>query len=389
MRDNQMAALEELIKDEVRLNGRITFARFVELALYHPEHGYYASGRAKIGRSGDFYTSPQATGAFGALLSEYFIKLKKAIGDDACAFVEMGAGEGLMARDFLTALGRFHPDDFESCRYVIVERSKGMAARQRESLGGLAVRVAWHGSVEELPDGETAVFFSNELVDAFPFHRVVQEGGSLKEIYVTLEGGRLVLAPGEQSTPEIARHLDRLKVRLPEGMTTEVRIDARQWIKAVGRKLGRGFVITIDYGYPAWDYYSARRMDGTFLCYYRHRANAEPLERIGEQDITAHVDFTALAIAGAEAGLTPVLFTDQSSFLLDAVGALEKSLVASGAPQQEMEKAALGVKTIIHPDWMGGAFKVLVQRKGAVDEGVFGRTKNRLEYHFSGETGQV
>jgi SAM-dependent MidA family methyltransferase len=381
-----LTAFEKLIIDEVRKCGRITFARFVELALYHPGHGYYASGRARIGRSGDFYTSPQATGAFGALLSEYFIKLKNATGDDACVFVEMGAGEGLFARDFLSALRVRHRGDFESARYLIVERSEGMATRQRAALGGLAEKVTWHESVEDLPEGVTGVFFSNELVDAFPFHRVLQEGGVLKEIYVTLEGDRLSLSPGPASTPQIQQYFDRIGVSLPDGMTTEVRIDALHWINAVGRKLGRGFVITIDYGYPAWDYYSARRMDGTFLCYYRHRTNTEPLERVGEQDITAHVEFSGLAMEGADAGLTPVLFTDQSSFLLDAVGWLEESLIASGAGREELEKVALGVKTLVHPDWMGGAFKVLVQRKGAVEEGVFKRTRNRMDTLFETDT---
>lgn len=373
-----MTPIEGLIADEIRLHRVITFARFMELALYHPEHGYYASGRARIGRSGDFYTSPQATGAFGTLLSETFIRLKNAVQGSACAFVEMGAGEGLFARDFLDALRTRHPGEFDSVRYMIVERAGGMAARQAEALGELAGKVAWYGHVEDLPDGINGVFFSNELVDAFPFHMVRADGGTLKELYVTLTDGQLALVPGPLSNDEIARYFTRLGLSLPDGMTTEVRIDALQWIKAVGRKLGRGFVITIDYGYPAWDYYGGHRNGGTCLCYYKHTANNSPLTRVGEQDITAHVDFTTLAMAGQDAGLTPVLFTDQTSFLLEAVGWIEESLKASEASQDEVEKVARGIKTVIHPDWMGGAFKVLVQTKGAVDKDVFKRTRNQL-----------
>lgn len=381
--------LEDIIRDEIQSGGAITFARFMELALYHPEHGYYGGG-AGIGKAGDFYTSPHVSPVFGKLIAEIYLKLKAALSVEHCAFVEMGAGEGYFAKDFLEGLHRYHEREYQRCEYIIVERSPGMAARQQETLGRLRDKVQWYGRVEDLPCPVTGIFFSNELVDSFPVHRVRRDRDSIKEIYVNHGGKGFMETLGPLSSPLIARHFNRIGLNLPEGITTEVNLRAGEWARSVSEGLVRGFVITIDYGYPAHEYYIPDRCTGTLACYHRHTVNENPFTNVGEQDITAHVDFTSLAHAGREAGLNPVLYTDQTSFLAEALGLLHKAMSACGPAEEELAEAGLGIKTLVHPEWMGETFKVLVQSKGAGREGVFGGIKDRTAELFKpGESGSV
>jgi len=372
--------LEEIIKDEIRSAGPITFARFMELALYHPELGYYSSGRARIGKDGDFYTSPHVSPVFGRLVAEYYLKLKAPLRADGCSFVEVGAGEGYLAKDFLEFLHRHHHRDFMDCNYAIVEISPGMRHKQQETLGSLAGRVKWYSCVEELPSPLTGVIFSNEFVDALPFHRVRgADCGSIKELFVTLVEGALAETMDTISTPLLARHFNRLDVRLEDGVTTEVNLNACSFINSLSKRLDRGFVITVDYGYPAPEYYSPERVNGTMMCYRGHTSSETPYLNIGEQDITSHVDFSTLALEGKEAGLVPELFCEQGSFLTDALSGLVSSLTVSAASQGELGDAGLGLTPLVHPDWMGAAFKVLVQSKGISDPALFSGVRNRAD----------
>ncbi len=373
-----MEELLEIIKDEVRSKGIITFERYVELALYAPLFGYYASGRAVIGKEGDFYTSSQATGIYGRLMAEAYVKLSEVSGPD---FVEMGAGEGAFAGDFLSGLARFYPEAYEKCRYFIVERAEALAERQKKALSGFGDKIAWTESIEALPEVE-GVFFSNELVDAFPFHRVRQEPGRLSEIYVGLEGGNLSETTGVLSTPELAMHFNRLMLVLPDGMTTEANLRVSGWMSAIGGRLKKGFVITVDYGYPAYEYYSAARPRGTALCHYKHTVNEDFLARVGEQDITAHVDFTTLGLMGQRAGFEAELFCEQGRFLSETLPWFEQSTRRAGA-EDELARAGQGLKTLLHPEWLGGVFKVLLQSKGCASGGLFTRVKNRAGELFS------
>lgn len=374
-----MPELGRVIRQEIKDKGPITFARFMELALYHPEHGYYSSGNASIGKAGDFYTNSHLGRTFGRLIFETFLKLGPRTGPGRASFVEMGAGEGYMAKDFLEAARERLGDGSALLDYVIVESSHGMREKQMRTLGALSGGVRWFSSVDDIPDTLDGVFFSNELVDAFPFHRVCQCGELLKEVYVTADGlGELAEYMGSVSSPEIPRHLNRIGVMLPSGVTTEVCLEARRWMRSVSGRLGRGFVITVDYGYPAVEYYSHERAGGTMKCYHRHTSNEQPLERAGSQDITAHVDFTSLAMEGREAGLAPLLYTDQSSFLMEAACDLEAYINNNGGDQERLEELGRGLKALVHPEWMGGAFNVLVQARGVDASGIFPRVKDRM-----------
>jgi SAM-dependent MidA family methyltransferase len=195
-------------------------------------------------------------------------------------------------------------------------------------------------------------------VDAFPVHRVVATKDGLDEIYVDVDGDRFVETREVPSTPDLEAYFKRLKIRLAEGQRAEVNLEAARWIREVGKALDLGFVITIDYGYPASELFAPHRKKGSLLCYYRHTVNDDPYARIGEQDITAHVDFTGLARAGAEAGLSVTGFTNQLNFLMSLGIAREMERFDPESPEM------LSVKRLLARESMGGVFKVLIQHKG-------------------------
>jgi len=371
-----MSQLDDIIKNEIRKEGPITFARFMELALYHPEYGYYGSGRVAIGREGDFYTSPHVGEVFGRLVAETYLKLKKAIGSDFCHFVEMGAGYGYAAKDFLTHLSEYHAEELGRCHYIIVERSGALRERQSQTLGPLADYVAWYQSLDDISSRLTGIFFSNELVDSFPFHRVMQTVERLNELYVTYGAKGFMETLGKLSTPEIPKHMNRLGIRLENGVTTEVNLDTDGWLDGVSARLERGFIITVDYGYPAWEYYAPERSKGTLMCFRGHHATEDPFMDVGEQDITAHVYFTSLALVGKGLGLRNTLYASQSSFLGDAAQELAELMKDGGEALQGIGK---GLVTLMHPDIMGSVFKVLVQARSVDTAGLFPGVRNRLD----------
>jgi SAM-dependent MidA family methyltransferase len=368
------------IADEILASGPITFARFMELALYHPESGYYtrttdnnghemtavdSDAEGLIGWSGDYYTTPDVHPIFSQALARQLNQIDTALNRPApCTIVEMGPGKGLLARDLLTACEQQFPDLFARVRYVLIERSPAMRDAQRRHLAPWIAsgRASWQDDLRALPAGSvTGVFLSNELVDAFPVHRIKIADGAPKELYVDWHDGRFVEQTGDLSTAELAQYLNRLAalgITLPEGYTTEINLNAVAWMKEVARVLDHGVALTIDYGHTACDLYGPDRTRGTLLCYARHRASENPYVRVGQQDITAHVDFTALATAGAEAGLPVTGFTNQMSFLM-GLGAEE--LFASLEPDSPALRSAI---RLLRPDGMGRTFKILIQHKG-------------------------
>lgn len=362
------------IADEIRSSGPIPFARFMELALYHEPFGYYmrepegagGDGEARIGWQGDFYTSSDVHPALAQALANQAKQVDEALGQpDPFTVLEMGAGKGLLARDFLAACEGL-PDRFaQRLRYVIVERSPAMKAAQRRHLApwlGAQATVTWVESLSDVADGElVGLFFSNELVDAFPIHRISVEQGRPQELFVGWEGGRFVELAQPLSRPELHRYLHRLAsidVTLPEGYRTEINLAAVAWMQEVARVLGRGLVLTIDYGHTAQDLYGPDRRKGTFLCYSHQMASEDPYQRVGQQDMTAHVDFTSLATAGEEAGLTTTGFTNQMSFLMGL--GVERILDRLEPGSREFQ----AIVQLLRPEGMGRTFKMLMQHKG-------------------------
>jgi len=381
---------------EIRSSGPISFARFMELALYHPEFGYYTRavepqervlpnqigpnrigqnrigqsriGQSRIGLSGDYYTSSDAHPLLALALARQIAQIDAQLGrPDPLTVIEMGPGKGLLAREVLKACDTDHPSLAARLRYILVERSPAMVAVQRESLAPWLdrPRVSWLNGLADLSDGAIiGAMLSNELVDAFPVHRIRIVDGKPRELYVAYADGRFVEQTGPLSTPLLTDYLKRLAtldITLPDGYTTEINTPAIAWMKEVARVLGRGVAITIDYGHTAQDLFGPDRKRGTLLCYSRHQASEDPYVRVGMQDMTAHVDFTALATAGEEAGLRVTGFTNQTSFLM-GLGA-EQMLAGLEPDSLEMQSAI----HLLRPDGMGRTFKILVQHKGMPD----------------------
>lgn len=351
--------LIERIRERIREAGRITFAEFMEAALYDPDGGYYTSGREIIGTGGDYLTSPAMHPAFGAMIARWLDARRREMGEpDPFDIVEMGAGKGLLCAAILAHASEYLPDLYASARYRIIEQTDLRRTADPRLQGlGIEDQISYAESLDSLPDDSVrGCFISNELVDAFPVHLVRVVDGELREIHVTWRDGGFVEVVGEPSTPEIHAYFDRLGISLPDGYTTEVNLRAFDWMRQVGRKLRSGFVLTIDYGYTAQEYYSPERSRGTLLCYYRHTYCEDPYIRVGEQDITAHVDFTSLIESGREVGLAPVEFTTQREFLI-AQGVQSWVAEHTRAPRERRVIASL-----LDPEGMGG-FRVLIQRR--------------------------
>jgi SAM-dependent MidA family methyltransferase len=355
------------IASEIASFGPIPFVRFMELALYHPRFGYYMrepeDGAERIGWNGDYYTSSDVHPILGRALARQAEQVDRLLGEpDPFTVVEAGPGKGLLARQFLTACANEFPSLRERLRYVLIERSPAMRERQRQNVTSWLNepdKLSWvNGPDELLPGSVTGMWFSNELLDAFPVHRLRVRNGLVQEVYVDYRDGEFVECLHPLSTDALAVHLQRLNPDWPDGYQTEVNLEALNWIKQVARRIHRGIVLTIDYGHTAQDLYGPERRNGTFLCYSRHSINETPFLQVGLQDMTAHVDFSSLASAGEAEGLHVTGFTNQLNFLM---GLGVEKMVAELEPESPAFRSALH---LLKPNGMGGIFKVLIQHKG-------------------------
>ncbi len=369
-----MSGFHDAVVAEVRRRGKVTFAEFMDWALYHPVHGYYAS-TGRLGRKGDFFTSVQVGGLFGRLLTETFLEMWERLGSGRFTLVEMGAGDGALAEQVLEALEA--KGKGKNVSYYLVEKSTGTreAARRRLS------RFPKVHFLESLDDFEHAAgvegcVYSNEFFDALPVHRVRREGGVLRELFVTERDARLVEEAGEPSTPRLARYFEEQDVFLAEGQAGEVCLALDGVMEDIGRVLSRGFVLSVDYGEPSPDLYREERRDGTLRVFKKHAVGGGFFENIGEQDITAHVDFGRLAALGAQGELAPLVFCSQGAFLLNSGEKLLKEVVEGEARRDPA--VARRVQQLLHPESMGGAFHVLVQAKNAGRPELSGGKVNRI-----------
>ena len=348
--------LPDIIKQRIRASGPLSFREYMDMALYYPQLGYYTSSREKIGPRGDFFTSPSLHPVFGQLVARQLLEMWDLLGEEKFTIVEYGAGTGVLCRDILDYIRLKHPHRYEKLGYCIIEKSEPM---KQLALQHVPPHVKWLTHIEECRHLVGCVL-SNELLDNFPVHRVVMKE-RLYEIRVDYdETFREVLVPAEQA---LQNYLDDLQLSLPRGFQAEINLAANEWIAEVARCMKRGFVLTIDYGYPAGELLFEHRKEGTLTCFYKHRINHSPYEQVGEQDITAHVNFSALCLAGHKAGLTYTGFTDQAHFLASL--GFHQLLSESGAGGNECQryKFERQLTNILLGD-MGYKFKVLVQQKG-------------------------
>lgn len=361
--------LNDIIAARIAEQGRITFADFMTACLYEPGFGYYTSPGRKVGAEGDFYTSITVHAAFGRVIAREIGQMWRSMGmPSGFTLVECGAGNGRLACDIMDFLAAREPVMYQGLRLVLVEQEPSLEAAQREMLNAHVDRLAWLSPNEFSSGGFTfsGCLYSNELIDALPVHRVVMTSEGLQEIYVTHGNGEFSEEAGEPSTPELEAYLTRVAVTLHPGQQAEINLNAPQWLASASRSLKDGFILTIDYGYPAPELYASRRKLGTLLCYYRHQTEENPYLRLGLQDITTHVDFTTLMTCGKELGLENLWFGEQYRFLLSA-GIIEEieEIERSNVSDEEKLRLRLTLKKLILPEGgMGETFKVLIQSKG-------------------------
>lgn len=319
-----MTPLEEILRQLIRREGPIPFRRFMELALYHPEHGYYRRGRDPFGRAGDFFTAEQLQPVYGFLMAAAIEPLWKELGaPQDFTVVELGAGRGEMA------------SAFSRWRYVPVE---------------------WDGDC--LPDSIVGVVFANEFFDALPVDEAVRRQGRWRLMRVGWSGERFVWLEGEPAEDAVADYLERFVPQAPEGWLAEVHLDSLAWIERIARRLTRGFLLAVDYGYTRREFVLYPR--GTLMSYWRHRAFEDVLAAPGERDITSLVPFSVLEEHGAACGLRTLRLERLGRFLLEAAGRADlESFLAEGSEQERLRRR-LQLKTLLVS--FGESFRVLVQR---------------------------
>ncbi|HEX3319213.1 MAG TPA: SAM-dependent methyltransferase [Terriglobales bacterium] len=353
--------LREKILAAIRNDGPIPFSRYMEMCLYDPELGYYSQSGEQFGKAGDFYTSSDVHAVFGRLLTRQFEEMWRALGSPSqLLLVELGPGRGLFALDVLDWAEKKFPKLFSAMRYVLVERSGALRKRLATTLER-PIRAEKAQVIEqvELPHGVPVIIFGNEFFDAFPVE-VVSTAGML---HVGEKDGKLaeVFLP---ITPAVDEYVDRYAVRPEAGERVEAGLAAFQEMRKIAEGVEQGFIVFIDYGYAREELLAGRHR-GTVMAYRRHSASPNPYEASGEQDITAHVNFTAIAAAAEKVGLQTERLLTQSQFLM---GIGESNQFADAFEEcklpQERAKVMLQLKHLVTPVGMGEMFHVLVGSKG-------------------------
>jgi SAM-dependent MidA family methyltransferase len=345
--------LSEIISHKISRDGPVSFHDFMEMALYEPHLGYYTSIREQIGPQGDYYTSATITPCFGSLIARQLAEMWCQTGKGAFTIVEYGAGTGALCLAILNHLKINYRDFYDQLQYVIIEKSPAMRMKEKACLKD---KVSWHEHIADVGAFSGCVL-SNELLDNFPVHQVVMKE-ELMEIYVDYQHGFVeVLRPAKDALKDYFRQLG---VSLPKNFRTEINLRMIGWMKDITLQLQKGFLITIDYGYPSAELYRDHRRNGTLLCYYRHQVHDDPYRCIGEQDITAHVNFSALAHWGLNNGLECCGFCSQGQFLR-SLGLLE--FLRDAERSDVIDQDVAGQLHNLLAD-LGSKLKVLIQYKG-------------------------
>jgi SAM-dependent MidA family methyltransferase len=361
-----MSSLTDRLRARIQSEGAISFHDFMATALYDQEAGYYCRERERWGRAGDYRTSPERSRLFAATFANYFSRLHQKLGSpSAWVLVETGAGAGVFAESVLETLSSRSPEVFKGTRYVIDERSSTSRALAGQRLARFGSQVEF-ARLEDLPPVAAGIVFSNELLDAFPVHRVTVLEGELFEFFVAINGaGEFVWNIKQPATSELRLYFEAAGVRLREGQIAEVNLAARSWIHSAAKVLQRGYLVTVDYGAEAQDLYSASdRPAGTLRGFAKHKLSDDVLASPGGQDITSSVNWSDVIRAGEAAGLKTISFERQDQFLMreGLLEELERQVQKAG---DESERIYLrtNAREMILPNGMAASFQVLVQEK--------------------------
>jgi SAM-dependent MidA family methyltransferase len=367
--DMGQPTLAARLRERIEREGPMTFRDWMEAALYDAQDGYYRRRtRERWGREGDYRTSPERSPLFAATFARYFASLYDTLGQpDSWTIFEAGAGAGHFARGVLLTLQRDYRNVFQATRYIIDEESEDAREESCRALSQFSERVEYLRLSELAPGFDTGIVFSNELLDAFPVHRVTMRAGQLMELFVGTEKrtGAFTWTEGEPSSPRLSSYFEREKIRLNEGQMAEVNLAAGEWLERIARIIKRGYVITVDYGAEAGELYSApHRREGTLRAFRRHRFVEDVLAHPGEQDLTTTIDWTNLKRVGHEYGLHTMSLEPQDQFLLRA-GLLDQleRMTAQAEGEAEVIILRTSVREMILPGGMSASFQVLMQEK--------------------------
>ena len=360
--------MEDILRRGILSAGPLPFERFLEVALYDPEHGYYASGKAGVGfENADFFTNVSCGPAFGKILALEFEKLWRSLGcPRPFLLIEQGANDGRLAADILNSASTDQPLFYEAVRMRLIEPTPILRHLQKQTLARHAERLEF---ADDAAPGRPApgIFYCNELVDALPFALLAHDGAGWKEKRVGIDNsGNFCFVRVPIDRPDLADAVAKLPIPPCHPYETEVRPAIAPWLGEATGALSRGAVFIFDYGFKRDDYYAAHRRTGTMLCYQSHRRDENPLESIGEKDISAHVDFTALVEAACALGLREIRVRDQHHFLVEAAAGWLRSL--DGAPPDaESARLLRNFKMLMHPETLGRkflAFSARIDRPG-------------------------
>ncbi|MEO5649463.1 MAG: SAM-dependent methyltransferase [Ginsengibacter sp.] len=352
--------LTEIIIQKIRKEGPVSFCDFMEMALYYPQLGYYTSEKEKFGTKGDYYTSPVLSVLYGQMIGRQIEEMWHLMDEVPFTIVEYGAGTGALCFDILRYLEN-NTSLYQKIKYCIIEKSEALMKTQQQLLRD---KVEWIHDIKEL-NGFTGCVLSNEVLDNFSVHGVVMKD-ELMEVFVAYQDEFVeVLRPASE---ELKNYLLEQNIVLPKDYRTEINLGAIDWIKAIAGNLEKGYVITIDYGYPCHEYYAANRNVGTLACYYQHTVSDRLYANIGRQDITAHVNFSALNTWGKKYGLDYAGFCNQNYFLrsMGLANHLRKLEMESSSNRESL----LQVNRLLLD--MGNKFKVLIQQKGVQNKALTG-----------------
>ena len=331
----------------------------MEMSLYEPGLGYYSKDKIEIGKTGDFYTSQHVHSIFGSMIGKQIKEMWELMGKPQNFLaVEPGAGFGYMCKDILDYFNKEGLPKFLT--YIIIENNPFTQKKQRDLLFNYSDRVRWVSSIKDL-DKIQGCILSNELLDSFPVHLVEMEN-ELKEIYVTTANNNLHELKGHPDTNALDEYISEFSLDLHRGYRTEFNLRIKDWLRSIHDILVEGFILTIDYGHPSWDYYSPERNRGTLLCYHKHQIIENPYMNVGEQDITAHVNFSSVKKWGEEFGFEILGFCQQGTYLV-ALG-IDEMIQELPTSHNEYLLEVAKIKKLILPGTIGETHKILIQYRG-------------------------
>ena len=355
-------SLSEIVQQKIRQEGPIRFRDFMEMALYYPELGYYTSATEKFGEHGDYFTAPFFSNVYGSLIAKQLEEMWYLTGKKDFVIIEYGAGAGSLCSDILEHL-KHNKSFYSRLKYCIVEKSKALQSKQQglfDASKDIAEKICWIGDINEIFPF-TGCVLANEVLDNFSVHKVMMKEKELQEVYVDHKNNFTeILKPAEEN---FNAYFDQLQVGLPNGHCTEINLEAIEWLTNISSAMNKGFILIVDYGFPSSELYQSYRSSGTIVCYHKHTVNDHPYDNIGKQDITAHVNFSALDLWGTKAGLSNCGFTTQSQFL-SGLGITEqlRKIETENKSAFDIRKKLMLLHTLLIS--MGRKFKVLVQQKG-------------------------